>query len=183
MGFFAEQLLNDLWLLSREVYLPLVCVSRAEEHHVLDRLLDSMHCLIAATEVLSSHAKVRWFLLMQLWACCSTQVRTYSWYALKFFILSCNICILCSKTALHKSNILERYSLVQYGMENMASVGKQVLHHTELYCGILIIVVSGLGTLELMPFGFPSCRPVYLFHPFTASFLLHTIAPSSAFTL
>ena len=55
---FAEQLLNDLWLLSREVYLPLICVSGAEEHHVLDRLLDSMHCLIAATEVLGNHAKV-----------------------------------------------------------------------------------------------------------------------------
>lgn len=55
---FAEQLLNDLWLLSREVYLPLVCISGAEEHHVLDRLLDNLHCLIAATEVLSNHAKV-----------------------------------------------------------------------------------------------------------------------------
>lgn len=55
---FAEQLLNDLWLLSREVYLPLICISGAEEHHVLDRLLDSLHCLIAATEVLGNHAKV-----------------------------------------------------------------------------------------------------------------------------
>ena len=70
----TEQLLNDLWLLSREVYLPLVCISGAEEHPVLDRLLDSMHCLIAATEVLSNHAKVSRVLLVQLWWWCITQV-------------------------------------------------------------------------------------------------------------
>ena len=47
-------------------------------------------------------------------------------------VLQHTVCILCSNTALHKSNILERYSLVQYGMKNMASVGKQVPHRTDV---------------------------------------------------